>query len=85
MTWRTGTKNPHTLYEDDEPVGFVIDPLDGARIASAMNAPREAKAEHRAIKAKLLQAEEALSEYFDSAEPRSSVVVLRTLKSIFGV
>ena len=37
MTWRTGTKNPHTLYENDEPIGMVIEPRDGQRIAAAMN------------------------------------------------
>lgn len=24
--WRTGTKNPHCIYLDDEPVGFVMNP-----------------------------------------------------------
>lgn len=37
LTWRTGTKNPHTLYENDEPVGMVIEPRDGERIVAAMN------------------------------------------------
>jgi len=23
--WRTGTKNPHNIYLDDEPVGFIMD------------------------------------------------------------
>lgn len=38
MTWRKGGKNPHTLYEHDEPVGMVIEPRDGERIVAAMNA-----------------------------------------------
>jgi hypothetical protein len=24
--WRTGTKNPHCIYLDDEPVGFIMNP-----------------------------------------------------------
>jgi hypothetical protein len=23
--WRTGTKNPHNIYLDDKPVGFILD------------------------------------------------------------
>lgn len=26
MTWRVGSKNPHTLYLGDQPIGFVLDP-----------------------------------------------------------
>lgn len=37
MTWRVGTKNPHALYEDNEPVGMVIEPLNGRRIVAGMN------------------------------------------------
>jgi hypothetical protein len=36
MTWRVGTKNPHALYEHDEPVGLVIKPRDGERIVKTM-------------------------------------------------
>ncbi len=35
--WRTGTRNPHTLYRDDKPAGFVLDPALGAELVSAGN------------------------------------------------
>lgn len=38
MTWRTGTKNPHTLYEGERPVGCVFDPADGPRVVELLNA-----------------------------------------------
>lgn len=36
--WRTGTKNPHTLYVDDEPAGFVLDPELAKFLVKAANA-----------------------------------------------
>lgn len=37
MTWRTGTKNPHTLYYRDEPQGFFLHPYWAAKAAEALN------------------------------------------------
>lgn len=41
MTWRTGTKNPHTLYYDEGevsiPHGFLMNPGVARRICEAMN------------------------------------------------
>jgi hypothetical protein len=34
--WRTGTKNPHTIYLDDEPVGFILDPALAKRIVERL-------------------------------------------------
>lgn len=52
MTWRTGTKNPHTLYLDEGevsiPQGFIMNPGAARAIVEAMNArdatPRELEA-----------------------------------------
>lgn len=42
MTWRTGTKNPHTLYLDEGgvslPQGFIMNPGAARAIVEAMNA-----------------------------------------------
>lgn len=35
--WRTGTKNPHALYENDRPMGFIADADAAKRIVNAMN------------------------------------------------
>lgn len=35
MRWRTGTKNPHTLYRDDEPAGFLLRPEHAAELLRA--------------------------------------------------
>lgn len=41
MTWRTGTKNPHTLYLDEGdvslPQGFIMNPGAARAIVEAMN------------------------------------------------
>jgi hypothetical protein len=41
MTWRTGTKNPHTLYLDSGgvslPQGFIMNPGAARAIVAAMN------------------------------------------------
>lgn len=36
MKLRTGTKNPHTLYDGDRPIGCVFDPADGVRLVEAL-------------------------------------------------
>ena len=35
--WRTGTKNPHTLYHDDQPAGFILDPALAKLIAERLD------------------------------------------------
>ncbi len=43
MTWRSGTRNPHTLYENDEPRGFMIRPEDAKRLVAAVNDAERAR------------------------------------------
>lgn len=38
MTWRSGTRNPHTLYRDDEPMGCVFDEGNTYRVVETLNA-----------------------------------------------
>jgi hypothetical protein len=61
--WRTGTKNPHTLYQGDAPRGFVLDPEAGARIVQALNRVAHLEKEHLhacgADEAKLAEVEQA--------------------------
>lgn len=38
--WRTGTKNPHTLYRDDEPAGFLLKPEHAKELIGADPAPK---------------------------------------------
>lgn len=35
--WRVGSKNPHALYKDDQPAGFIRDAVDALEIVEAMN------------------------------------------------
>jgi len=35
--WRTGTKNPHTIYLGDTPVGFCIRPEDATKLVELAN------------------------------------------------
>jgi hypothetical protein len=35
--WRTGTKNPHTLYVDEKPAGFIQDPENAKLLVEATN------------------------------------------------
>lgn len=44
MTWRTGTKNPHALYKDDLPAGFVRDATQARELCAAANAVAEMRA-----------------------------------------
>lgn len=37
IAWRTGTKNPHAIYKDDQPAGFVADAVDAIELCAAMN------------------------------------------------
>lgn len=41
--WRTGKRNPHTLYRDDEPAGFFLRPEDARAAAHALNASETAR------------------------------------------
>jgi hypothetical protein len=61
--WRTGTKNPHTLYQGEAPRGFVLDPEVGTRIVRALNRVSHLEKEHLhacgADEARLSEAEQA--------------------------
>lgn len=35
--WRTGTKNPHTLYLDDKPAGFFLEPELAKLVVERLN------------------------------------------------
>lgn len=35
--WRTGTKNPHTLYLDDKPAGFFLEPALAQLVVERLN------------------------------------------------
>ncbi len=35
--WRTGTRNPHTIYCDNQPAGFVLKPEHAAYLVEAAN------------------------------------------------
>lgn len=36
--WRTGTKNPHTLYRDEKPAGFALTPELARELVAATRA-----------------------------------------------
>ncbi len=49
--WRTGTRNPHTLYLDDKPAGFFLEPALAQLVVERLNCfpcvemPRTARSE----------------------------------------
>jgi hypothetical protein len=78
MTWRTGTKNPHTLYLDEGdvslPQGFIMNPGAARAIVEAMNAAETVVDDPVWLRNEVRRLRGVLKERFDRTEAERAVL-----------